>query len=68
KEDISRRMPLQRGKIRDIEYATLYLASDASSFVTGTILLVDGGDALRKHSILPYPESVLNPFDSSPKK
>ncbi|CAG8522116.1 12045_t:CDS:2, partial [Dentiscutata heterogama] len=57
---ITREMPLQRvGKIRDIEYATLFLATDASSFVTGTILLVDGGDSLRKISLMPYPESVL---------
>ena len=36
--------PLQRiGKPEDIAQAALYLASDASSFVTGTALVVDGG-------------------------
>ena len=36
--------PLQRiGKPEDIAQAALYLASDASSFVTGTTLVVDGG-------------------------
>jgi NAD(P)-dependent dehydrogenase (short-subunit alcohol dehydrogenase family) len=36
--------PLQRiGKPEDIARAALYLASDASSFVTGTTLVVDGG-------------------------
>jgi NAD(P)-dependent dehydrogenase (short-subunit alcohol dehydrogenase family) len=36
--------PLQRiGKPEDIAQAALYLASDASSFVTGTSLVVDGG-------------------------
>jgi NAD(P)-dependent dehydrogenase (short-subunit alcohol dehydrogenase family) len=36
--------PLHRiGKPEDIAQAVLYLASDASSFVTGTTLVVDGG-------------------------
>jgi NAD(P)-dependent dehydrogenase (short-subunit alcohol dehydrogenase family) len=36
--------PLGRvGQPADIAQAALYLVSDASSFVTGTILVVDGG-------------------------
>lgn len=38
------RRPLRRlGKPEDIAQAALYLASDASAFVTGTALAVDGG-------------------------
>ena len=31
------------GKPEDIAYAALYFASDESSFVTGVVLMVDGG-------------------------
>lgn len=37
----------RRGKHEDLVGALLYLCSDASSFVTGQTLLVDGGAALR---------------------
>lgn len=37
-------LPLQRfGKVEDVEYGVLYLASDESSFVTGSELVIDGG-------------------------
>jgi NAD(P)-dependent dehydrogenase (short-subunit alcohol dehydrogenase family) len=40
----SAKRPLGRvGKPEEIAQAALYLASDASSFVTGTSLVVDGG-------------------------
>jgi NAD(P)-dependent dehydrogenase (short-subunit alcohol dehydrogenase family) len=40
----SARRPLGRiGKPEEIAQAALYLATDASSFVTGTVLVVDGG-------------------------
>jgi NAD(P)-dependent dehydrogenase (short-subunit alcohol dehydrogenase family) len=38
------RIPLKRiGKPEDIAYAALYLASEESSYVTGSVLVVDGG-------------------------
>ncbi|CAG8607948.1 16204_t:CDS:2 [Acaulospora morrowiae] len=67
--EMTRNIPLQRfGKIRDIEHATLFLASEASSYVTGTIVLVDGGEALRRTWAFSYPEGVLNPTDFLGKK
>ncbi len=38
------RTPLGRlGKPEDVAYGVLYLASDESSFVTGSELVIDGG-------------------------
>jgi NAD(P)-dependent dehydrogenase (short-subunit alcohol dehydrogenase family) len=39
-----RRIPLGRiGKVEDVAYGVLYLASDESSYVTGSELVIDGG-------------------------
>lgn len=44
RKDIENQAPLGRfGKPEDIAYAALYLASDEASFVTGHVLVVDGG-------------------------
>ena len=38
------RTPLRRiGRPEDVAYGALYLASDESSFVTGSELVIDGG-------------------------
>jgi NAD(P)-dependent dehydrogenase (short-subunit alcohol dehydrogenase family) len=49
KEDIERdeaKYPLGYGKPEDIAYAAIYLLSDASKWVTGSILKMDGGSTL----------------------
>jgi NAD(P)-dependent dehydrogenase (short-subunit alcohol dehydrogenase family) len=42
------RLPAKRaGRLEELEGAAVFLASDATSFVTGTALYVDGGHSLR---------------------
>jgi peroxisomal 2,4-dienoyl-CoA reductase len=44
KEKLKQRIPLGRfGLIKDIEFAAVFLCSDAASFINGEILVVDGG-------------------------
>ena len=44
REAIARRIPLGKiGSAEDVAYGVLYLASDESSFVTGSELVIDGG-------------------------
>lgn len=51
---IASEIPLKRlGSIQDIANAALFLASDAASFVTGEILVVDGGQWLAKPAFVP---------------
>jgi NAD(P)-dependent dehydrogenase (short-subunit alcohol dehydrogenase family) len=46
-EEDKKRYPLKRyGKPEEVAYAVIYLLSDASSFVTGSNLLIDGGITL----------------------
>ncbi|KAL0959210.1 hypothetical protein HGRIS_014489 [Hohenbuehelia grisea] len=54
--------PLGRlGAIKDIEHATVFLFSDAAAFITGQVLVVDGGSENLRTVSLPYPQSVLDP-------
>lgn len=44
KEDVQRRILLNRiGEVSDVTGTVLYLASDAADFVTGSVVMVDGG-------------------------
>ncbi len=44
----ARRYPLQRfGTVDDITAAALFLASDASSWITGQVIVLDGGDLVK---------------------
>jgi peroxisomal 2,4-dienoyl-CoA reductase len=56
----TKEIPLQRlGSRDDIGNAVLYLASPAASYVTGTILVVDGGSWLTEHTVLDAMPSKL---------
>ena len=48
-EMLRRMQPLAPGKMEDISDAALYLASDMSSYMTGQILMVDGGASIKAH-------------------
>ena len=41
--DLKKRQIMGLGKPEDVAYATAFLLSDASKFITGTSMIVDGG-------------------------
>lgn len=51
----------RKGESRDIANAAVFLFSDAASFISGQILVVDGAEQHVRGSMLPYPQSVLDP-------
>jgi len=53
--------PLGRaGVISDVAHSTVFLFSDAASYITGQVLPVDGGYVFSMSSFVSYPEGVLN--------
>src|SRR5919199_6396006 len=53
KDKLRHRIPVRRlGRIRDIEHAALFLCSDAADFVSGAILVVDGGHWLAANRLV----------------
>lgn len=52
KEKLKRKIPLGRfGRIRDVEQASVFLCSDAASFINGAVLVVDGGQWLSSNAL-----------------
>ena len=49
------------GDTRDIANATVFLFSEAASFITGQVIVVDGGSEHLRTIGLPYPQAVLDP-------
>ncbi|KIY50254.1 NAD(P)-binding protein [Fistulina hepatica ATCC 64428] len=49
------------GDVEDIANAAVFFFSDAASYITGQVLLVDGGWEHLRTMSLPYPEAVLDP-------
>ena len=47
------------GDIRDIANTAVFLFSDAASFITGSVFVVDGANEHIRRLQLPYPQSVL---------
>ena len=50
-DNIRRCQPLEPGRMQDIANTALFFASDMSAFITGQVLLVDGGTSIKAHDM-----------------
>ena len=48
-EFLYKMQPLEPGTMEDVADAALYLASDMSSYMTGQLLMLDGGASVKAH-------------------
>jgi len=63
-----RTVPLGRmGDVRDIANTAVFLFSDAASFISGSIFVVDGASEHIRTPQIPYPEGVLDPASIAAK-
>jgi len=70
KKQFSKKIPMQRvGKKSDIANATIFLFSEASSFITGSILVVDGGfwQMGNINAMKSYPDILLSKLRETSK-
>ncbi|KAI0292337.1 hypothetical protein B0F90DRAFT_1811956 [Multifurca ochricompacta] len=51
----------RKGESQDVANAAVFLFSDAASFISGQVLVVDGASEHLRAAALPYPQSVLDP-------
>lgn len=63
-ESMIKNVPVQHfGEVKDIADATIFLFSPAGDFISGDVIVVDGGAWHRQGTAgsgMPYPESVLS--------
>jgi 2,4-dienoyl-CoA reductase [(3E)-enoyl-CoA-producing], peroxisomal len=53
KERLKKNIPLGRfGRVRDIEQCAVFLCSDAASFISGAVIVVDGGHWLASNKLV----------------
>ncbi|KAI9452131.1 2,4-dienoyl-CoA reductase [Lactarius psammicola] len=55
----------RKGESRDVANAAVFLFSDAASFISGQVLVVDGACEHVRGLMLPYPQSVLDPASTN---
>ncbi len=65
-EKLAKAVPLGRfGSIDEIAQAVIYLVSEAAAYITGEVLVVDGGDWLGKSD---FPEELIDKLKEMMKK